>query len=566
MLLKNFTKFDKRLLGLAIILLIIFSYLLYDDSLIMNLTTKKGQKIASINQTKSDVRQKYSSDFKWNSTSSGKSIHVGDSIFTGPGSTVKIKLNDNSEVELAENSMVTFTQVNGQLSLVLKSGQIKGDTKNIKDETADVASQLKKMAQSDKIAIPKPSILTPAPYVRRVIQINPDGTLAEPPSVDVSWLFEKPDTKFEVQFAKDSKFESTEFLEVVDRKTFISPELKEGPHFIRVRELDPVNPNTKWSKLAQVEFVFERPKRTKEFPAPQLSRPDIKYIIGTKAPLKLEWKPVGNAASYLLELDTTGQFKDPKKQILSDSFWKIDEVEPGQYLYRVTALNTERQMGPTSQIGRARAIINPVVLNEISAQTYFAKSKIDKLPPTQFTAEWNAAPLADKYYIQVATEAEFKKPIQLETTATQITIPVKKEGIYFLRVQALRRKNEVLNTYSATTTLKYYFEKPLDTPIQVAPFNNLTLFFQTKKETPFWFEWKPVPMAQEYNIEVSQDINFNNIVFSKKTPTVKYLIQDPLPLGNLFWRVRAAGNNRQSEWSAIRQIKVLSGRAPARER
>ena len=110
--------FDRKILAVAVLFLLLFSYLLVDDHLIMGWVSAQGPKVATIIKAKDDVRLKYAQDFRWTNTHRGE-IHKGDSLFTGPASEVTLQLNDKSVVHIEENSLIVFNMTGDQLSFVL---------------------------------------------------------------------------------------------------------------------------------------------------------------------------------------------------------------------------------------------------------------------------------------------------------------------------------------------------------------------------------------------------------------------------------------------------------------
>jgi hypothetical protein len=93
---------------------------------------------------------------------------------------------------------------------------------------------------------------------------------------------------------------------------------------------------------------------------------------------------------------------------------------------------------------------------------------------------------------------------------------------------------------------------------------NVTLFFQQSKSTPFWMAWGPVRQATEYVLEVAQDPEFSGKrVLRIETAQQSLLMKQSLPLGKLYWRVKARNSERESHWSEARALTVLGGRHPA---
>jgi hypothetical protein len=65
------------------------------------------------------------------------------------------------------------------------------------------------------------------------------------------------------------------------------------------------------------------------------------------------------------------------------------------------------------------------------------------------------------------------------------------------------------------------------------------------------FEWEQISEASYYELEVSDDINFSNIIFNKIDYTLCYIEKDYIEWNHdYFWRVRSINNSGQiSDWS-----------------
>src|SRR5690606_24075572 len=122
---KNFTKTDRVILLLAAVVLAVFSYFLYDDSLLFPRPESKDlQKIGQVAFSSNDVRLKTMTAFTWFPAQKTDSVHLQDSVFTGENSEARLQLEDGTVLTLKPNSLITLNMNDGQMSLDLRYGDL----------------------------------------------------------------------------------------------------------------------------------------------------------------------------------------------------------------------------------------------------------------------------------------------------------------------------------------------------------------------------------------------------------------------------------------------------------
>lgn len=70
--------------------------------------TKDGEVVGFISTKKNDVRIRDEDSFTWNASWQDQKVNAGDSVFVANNSSSIVKLNNGDEVQINENSMVTF--------------------------------------------------------------------------------------------------------------------------------------------------------------------------------------------------------------------------------------------------------------------------------------------------------------------------------------------------------------------------------------------------------------------------------------------------------------------------
>jgi hypothetical protein len=104
---------DYVILSLSLIGLILSSIpLLFEKEFNQFLEAKNHRslqpKIGQIALAKNDIRNKQMGSYQWTKVIENQEVSLGDSIFTGPESLSRVTISSGGELEIGENSMVTF--------------------------------------------------------------------------------------------------------------------------------------------------------------------------------------------------------------------------------------------------------------------------------------------------------------------------------------------------------------------------------------------------------------------------------------------------------------------------
>ncbi len=126
----SLTKTDRRLIACALLALLLVAPLLisqeyYNFVFGSRNNRAKGSEIGQVILAKHDIRLKDSMNFDWNSASVNANIYSGDSLFVGRNSNSQVSLKRGGKIDLGENTMVTFTETEGEIAPGLQVGNFK---------------------------------------------------------------------------------------------------------------------------------------------------------------------------------------------------------------------------------------------------------------------------------------------------------------------------------------------------------------------------------------------------------------------------------------------------------
>ena len=644
---KKLNSHDKVILCVALVSLIGFLYLMYDDSLLTDWSDRPDSAaIGEISSIRGDVRQKHLARFSWKSLRRQGGLYEGDSLFTGATGQAVVVLKDGTKVNLTPNSLISFNVKENQMALNLQFGTFQGQLASpgslkvqVGDETVsldgagtqvelksgqgmeltvlegelgvnsggtttqlDPSKKLTMNSQPGKSAalsasarearsgledglsprelkpLPKQSedeteakakkakasplnITEPAPNARLSVRTDESSQPTEKPNVVVKWedRREAPTGDYQIQMAADPYFEDVILTQDSKKREWTTPALTPSSYYVRVR---PRTETRGWSEPVAFDFSFQAPG---PMPPPRaLSAPASKISNATGEALAFTWAPVLRADHYEVEVSRDPGFNTiVRRGTTRDTRYLLEYDETGTYYVRVRAISAKGTPGDFRNLGQVTIGNDQPLLASVEPISILAATPESEPEPVPVALQWSPAPLAKQYEIELSETPDFKLSQKLTSSDPKKEIRLKRPGTTYYRVRGLNAAGSAVTEFSSMGQLRYDFKLPLAAPKLIEPIAGVTLFFQQAKSTPFWMGWGSVRQATVYVLQIDQDPNFSKPVLQHRTDQLSYLMKKNLPLGKLYWRVKAQNTERESHWSEARALTVLGGRAPA---
>lgn len=410
-----------------------------------------------------------------------------------------------------------------------------------------------------------PAFVTPAPNAKIQLEMQP-AQLAQGTAIPLRWQAHSSFEKFDYQIALDPEFTQIIKEENTKIKEALSPRLKNGNYYIRLRAYRGETPN-EWTSVQSfsVNLLAKKEQRPPapvlvsteiDFNPPPPSERDPAQQIGPQ----VTWEPVKNAKAYRLQISATEQFGTDGAIDFQQNNWTWTDFKPGIHYIRVFTVGQNGLLSQPSQTAKIQINIKDPVLSPIAPISLRGKNPEDQPQPVEVKLAWSEVPFSEKYIIEISNNESFESPLKLETSQNSLRHQIDKPGTYFIRVQGYTSEGQPLGNFSNRQPAVYDWSAPLPKPILREPFQSATIFLQKAMEPFVWLEWKPLEEAKEYFIEVSLDPQFKKKIISQKTTSVRFLLKQNIPLGKVYWRVKsfAKKDNTESEWSETREFTIMS--------
>ncbi|KHD88181.1 MAG: hypothetical protein OM95_10465 [Bdellovibrio sp. ArHS] len=406
-----------------------------------------------------------------------------------------------------------------------------------------------------------PQIVTPtqAAQISLELKVKPQEELVT--TTEVQWRAQPVLKNFTWQISQDPEFQTLLKEENTTTLAAVTPKLPSGTYWVRVQGQTENQKVSPWSE--PVSFTLNLLAHKEERPdRPVLVTKKIEFKVPTgkdrnpaspEAP-KMAWKPVLQTKNYQLQIAKDASFKEAEKYDLNQTSAAWAQYRPGKYFYRVYARGLNGLVSEPSETGVLEITVGGVTLDPLKTINAVGQAPGPKETPIS----WSEVPFAKSYLVQVDKNKDFTTPQLLEYAANAGVLTLNDPGRYNVRVQALDEANKPLTEFSNIEEVLYTFRTPLVPPTLMEPFNAASIFLQTEMEPFIWLEWKKVEGATSYRIEISDKADFSRTLIAKSLDGNRYLIKDRVPLGKIYWRVRAESksDSETSEWTTKREFTL----------
>lgn len=260
---------------------------------------------------------------------------------------------------------------------------------------------------------PKP--LLPRPDLARLKNVYPGHP------VIMDWDTIEGAVNYKLELFADANL--TQFIDVIDTdKTQIElPKIDPDTYYVRVKGVDAEG----FQGLDSIhKFTITKVPAS---PVLKTTR-EANYLAGRS--VTFEWNQSFNATHYLWQMSKSEDFSEVSYQQESDQLELIREgdIAPGNYYWRVAAINNNGR-GPFAE-AKSVAILLPAepTIIEMDESIEFGE---------EFNAKWDAVELAESYYWQVASDANFTTIVQQGSSAEPaVTLSNLPQQTLYFRVAA----------------------------------------------------------------------------------------------------------------------------------
>ena len=422
-----------------------------------------------------------------------------------------------------------------------------------------------------------------------------------------SWDDQTGSTQYDLQVSNDEDFKKIVYKNTLTQKSESSIPLEAGNYFWHVMGKNPERKSPHWSRALAFTITDD-----KKVPAkPELSTKQTSFTLAPEVLKSLTpqqeahgkgfavagippfiWKSATDAESYEVQLSPDKDFKNaPKFSIKSGLQFSPAHVKPGYIYARVRGVSKSGLTGPYSDKMQLAVFLPAPALSHVPyAKELFATKKEFEEARHEFKVTWQSQPFAERYELEWAADKDFKLVRKYQVKDHYRVQTVSKPFDYYARVRTIDKNGDPLSGYSDTRLVKYQKQllvaestkkKPaapkiiaqrstnskrepagiliatIPKPSAIAPESDTSITTFENQKATVSFKWKKISVAQEYQLQIAADPEFENLVGTIWSPETQGKFNGFFPEGKVYWRVRTITKSGYGEWSDPSDFNVL---------
>ncbi|MCC5813293.1 MAG: FecR domain-containing protein [Leptospira sp.] len=560
----NFLNRTAIVIPLLLIASMVLSVLLY-----LNITKKveggNNPTIGILTFKIRSIQRKYDGEVVWETIPTETEIKNRDTIRTVNLADATLTLEDGTEIQIGENSMilVDFSDkkwnlnfaygsvgakkgsndglniVSGDSSIEVGSGELSlnksGDDLSINitkgDSKLKVGDEEKTISQDQTATIGKEGVSVKQQNYRLVKPLGNSiiTTTETSKSIDFSWtLSGNRPKKSELVVSNDPRFR-----QIISKTSLNSDnatiKLKPGSYYWKITYSDE---NNKPTESSTSRFTLFYNDGIKLFTPTNNSR--ISYNSNFPKPISFSWSKSEIVSFYRLEISDDENFNNiiERKETRNNSI-AITGLKQGNLFYRV--IGKSSISGESDIISETRSFsldetkeLSKVSLVEPSNQRNIS---LPSLKDSGILFSWKDTIEYNQYNFQLATDESFSSVLRTDTSNKNFyrwNSDIK-AGKYFWRVTGINSNNEKM------TSQVREFNISEDVKISlIRPSQEIQLELQDGKSVNFG--WKPLPNTGKTNLIISKAKELSDPVFNEIVSGNSKSVNLKNP-GKYFWRI-----------------------------
>jgi hypothetical protein len=571
------TKFsDRKWITIICLLLAVEIIWLLSDLHLISLPFRSSSKSSvgaveagHIIRSQEDVKKRGSDSLIWEPAKKDDVLYYHDSVLTLGQSTATLYLKDQTELQMAENTLVTFEEPEAQSNAEIRLRFARGDVKArnpyaaSKIESADWVVHLEKGAE---LAMRKEQsgyefeVLAGHATLNtdngkedliesKIIKLNDDKKIETiDKSLNLKWA--QPETERIYTFGETATVPiawtgKAEKLQVIKPGVEKSVERTENVKAQQESTELKLAPGNYQLRLAD-QGGISSPKTVEVLKAPKiyLKKPLPRDRIQIGTPLEFVWESEKALKSYNLKLsngqnfDVTDNFKVLNFDKEQDIVWSIEAHDADGF--RVPAMYQSTVYLRHDTLA-APKLLKPKMVDEVDVG-----GGVDS---TSGGADASAAP-AKATKLKKSSPGPSQKPPKVKNKKSPPTSKLPSS-----RSCPLVRSNNSEFTKKVVAAVKEMLGQWLQ---------KKNMYFQSTAEAQILrkknviFEWEPVEGANQYIIEISSDPEFKSPEVVETLNTTKYVWKKYDPKKKYFWRVASGNSNgRMGLFSDATPLEVV---------
>jgi outer membrane protein assembly factor BamB len=440
------------------------------------------KQIGTITFKKEVAQRKYQTQVVWEDVEQNFPVYNNDAIRTSDLSEAVIHLNDGTEINIDENTMIVLAALENAININFEHGSIS-------------ASRGAGATGADIYAVNIKSLNTTVSIDKGNIQLSQSGG-------------QGLDLKVSDGEAKVLSGDA-ETIVKANEKAIIAPDLKE-------------------TKVQKLNFILKEPQANR-------------YIITgtTQRDVNFQWDVEGKFKDIKLQISSDRAFAKILKTASVSSQKNVSfKLSEGTYFWRIVALNEDTKKTEVSDTAKFNIVYKkaPRIVSPTNNESLETAGNLHSI-----FFRWADSENSGNYILEISNDNNFANVIHsINTPLQSIAVDNLSSGKYFARVKStLSISGENFEFTSPIISFNVEKQKEIFPPKLLSPGYGAVLDADILKSKGIVLSWSSDKSFKAYNVQIAKSDDFNQVLLSEQRSVNFMDLPKSLDKGKYFWRVQA---------------------------
>ncbi len=375
-----------------------------------------------------------------------------------------------------------------------------------------------------------------------------DSALNQSSKIELQWKLIKEVTNYEVNVSEVADFGSTIIdTTVINNTVEISLSTQGKTYYWRVIPIQETEAG-EWSEVWSFTTAAEVIEPVKvALVAPENGEQIYDPVV------EFKWEPLDSVSGYYYQISDSSDFLQLYTDtLISSSAIEIENLEPEkEYIWRVFPIMKEK---PASWSEVRKVVLKEAPFTHISELLLPQNQALNVSIQTQL--KWSSIENIDNYELQISRNAEFSEMFLSKIVQDTIyqAVDLDYGSTFYWRIKGTAVNGSIgwSTVFSFQTEPEPYVPSIILGTELLLPEDNAD-----KVSTDLLFTWMENDKSDDYEIMISDDINFKSYIVDEVVTTTSYQAGNLIYNHRYYWKVKATAANGDFAWSDVRTFKTI---------
>lgn len=319
-----------------------------------------------------------------------------------------------------------------------------------------------------------------------------------------------------------------------------------GLFYIRARSFYAgISQSPPWSESVSIRVPLP-------VPIPQVSHQPMNKDLN----VPVYWQSLPDVDQYTVQWSNSETFKEMESKITDLNRILIPAKKNQNQWIRVNAKKSNGEYSRFSSPLMIPAYVDALAFIEASiTPAYLARYNRGRKP--ELKGVWSGEDLGVGTILEISLDPEMKEAKRIPIQDKAFALSLEENKDVYLRITPAADPKKYFVQASSILKVPFPTIGTLSIPETRSPLDKEVFYIPGKELASVTLIWQETGDANSYDVELSKDQGFNEIILTKSVKGNAIKTEENIPSGTLYWRVRGVGEFQVSNWSKTQSFKFV---------